>query len=54
MKLIELIGVTRNFWRRHTKVEALKKTDFSVARWRVLVAIIGGTKRLKEKVHLLL
>ncbi|MCA9766462.1 MAG: ABC transporter ATP-binding protein [Carnobacterium sp.] len=40
MKLIELIDVTRTFGEGHTKVEALKKTNFSVEAGE-FVAIIG-------------
>lgn len=40
MKLIELIGVTKSFGEGHTKVNALKETDFSVEAGE-FVAIIG-------------
>ena len=40
MKLIELIDVTRTFGEGHTKVEALKKTNFTVEAGE-FVAIIG-------------
>ncbi|WP_414839804.1 ABC transporter ATP-binding protein [Carnobacterium sp. TMP28] len=40
MKLIELIDVTRTFGEGHTKVDALKKTNFSVEAGE-FVAIIG-------------
>ena len=40
MKLIELIDVTRTFGKGHTKVEALKKTNFTVEAGE-FVAIIG-------------
>lgn len=40
MKLIELVDVTRNFGEGHTKVEALKKTNFSVEAGE-FAAIIG-------------
>lgn len=51
MKLIELIDVTRTFGEGHTKVDALKKTNFSVEAGE-FVAIIG--QAVQEKVHFLL